>query len=209
MKKHSKKILAGAMLPVIALAAVATVLFVISQPTSTEAAESQTIPSRGGPLSAKQMFEKGYATNLVVAKIEQGEVQVKRGETVNIPVTIQHLSNSQDSSAVVLTNFHNMFRNFAPSANAGLTDEEFSERILNNPMIDGEVRMDDRVKVTPSAVTLEPNSIKTVNMFVTVPKDLPSEMTNKSITIGLGYDVEPRTSQIRTVTPSISIVVVE
>ena len=68
-----KRILLAVVLPAIATAVFASVLL-SSQTLKTEAVQSQTFPSVAGPLSARQMFEKGYATDLVIAKIENNRI---------------------------------------------------------------------------------------------------------------------------------------
>jgi hypothetical protein len=153
-------------------------------------------------------FEKGYATDLIVGKIETDNISVKRGQTLEIPVTFEHLSNTSTSKDVTLTNFHNAFRNFAPSANEGLDDAEFMKLIRENESVRGEIKMEE-VTVSPSTVTISPKATTTVIMTVTVPQDLPVEMTGKSITIGLGFDISPESTEIRGVGPSVTLVVTE
>lgn len=173
----------------------------------TEAVGVQTIPSPDGPMTAKQMFNNGYATGLIVEKVEQNTISLKRGDTVSIPVTIEYLSNT-GGKEVTLTNFHNMFRNFAPSARNGLTDDQFENLVQNNRTIKGELPVDSYVKVTPGVVNLSPNSTATVTLTVSIPNDIPNEMLGKSITLGFGYDMAPLTPEIRGQTASITILVV-
>lgn len=200
------KILVAVVLPAIAVAAFSSVLL-SSQVTKTEATQSQPPPVTG-PMTAKQMFQQGLATDLIDGKPAINTVNLKRGETIVVPITMKHLSHTNDQ-AITLSNFHNTLRNFAPSALAGMTDQEFDEMIAASLVVKGELPVNDYVSFSEPSLTIPPSASAPLLMTISIPSDFPDEMLDKVMTVNVTYEINPASPQVRGIAPSVDIVVTQ
>lgn len=178
-----------------------------SQATKTEAMQANP-PQMTGAMTAKQMFQKGLATDLIEGKPASDTIHVKRGETVTVPITMNHLSNTNQTT-ITLSNFHNALRNFAPSTMTNLTDQELDEMIAKNVVIKGEIPVNDYVSFPSQPLQIPPNASAPLLMKISIPSNYPDEMLGKAITINAMYDIAPESVQIRGIAPSVDIVVIQ
>ncbi len=195
MVEFNKKHILVAILPAIAISAIAIVLLT-SESAKTEAVQPQSIPSQIGGALAKTRFANGELTDYIVETISPNNISLHRGESTTVYINLEHKTNG-NGHAVTLTNFHNTVRNFGPSARANISDEQFEDAVGNSPnaLIRGEVPTQGILTITPDSVRIEPDSNATLTMHVSLPKNIPDEMVGKSIYLTANYDINPLDSQ--------------
>jgi hypothetical protein len=205
--RNGRQILLVVVLPAIAIATFSLVLL-SSQVLKTEAVQSQHTQIAGA-MTAKEMFQKGLATDLIDGKPASNMIRMMRGQTISVPITMNHLSHTNQTT-ITLSNFHNTLRNFAPSAQGNLTDREFDQVIAKNSVVKGEIPVNDYVSFPSLPLSLPPNASAPLLLTISIPSNYPDEMLGKVVTVNAAYNIEPTTSvQIRAIAPSVDIVVTQ
>lgn len=195
MTTSTRKKLLVAMLPAVVVMAIGMVLL-SGDSAKSEALQPQAVQSHIGAALAKTRFANGELTDYIVETIAPNNIQLHRGESTTVNITLEHKTNGS-GHAVTLTNFHNTVRNFGPSAKAGISEEQFEDSVANSPnaLIKGEVPSQGTLTITPASVRMEPDSTATLTMQISLPKDIPDEMVGKSIYLTASYDISPFDAQ--------------
>jgi hypothetical protein len=207
--RKKTKVLLAVVLPFVAVVVIASALF--ANPVErTEAAQPQAAASAaGGAMTSKAMFQKGLITDLIDGKPSTDTITVKRGQTITVPITMDHLSNTSEEKTVTLSDFHNPLRNFAPSAMQNLSDEEFEELIAHDSFVSGELPVNEYVSFSSPSLAIPSHASAPLIATVSIPEDFPDEMLGKRMTIAVAYELSPESPLVRGIAPSFDIVVVE
>ncbi|GEM_PF-4145676 len=184
-----KIVLISTSILLVVLAAMAALTISNNQQTAAAVQVNQAIETD----TVKQKFNEGFISHFVSSYANIQTVEMKRGETLVVPITIQHLSKNLNES-VTVGNFHNEVRNFMPSAYKGMTSQQFLDYIENannaGSILPGEINVNNFITFSQPSVTLIPNSTGTVLLTISLPANLPDETVGRSLEIGLGYDIQ-------------------
>jgi hypothetical protein len=174
-------------------AGVSLVAFLVAAAAnSLKAEDPRTIPSTINTALAKDRFANGEISDYIVQTFEPNNIVLKRGESTTVMMKLEHKTNGNGQD-VVLTNFHNDVRNFGPSAREGISDEEFEDLITDSPatLVRGEVSMQGMAYVSSPELKLAPDSVKTIEMTISLPSYIADEMVGKSIYVNANFDIIP------------------
>ncbi len=150
-------------LPVIAVVAV-LVIKAGSGPSNIAVQELSADES----LTTLEMFERRILTHVIETKFEGGVVEIRRGQTVEIPFTIIHHSHVW-WEPVTVKGFYNRFANYSPSG---------QEIVISS------------VSYSPASAFLWGNSSEAATMRVLIPQAMPDEMLNRTVIIMASFTYE-------------------
>ncbi len=158
----SRKLLIA--LPVIAVVVVLVILKAGSAPSNI----AEQKPLANESLTTLEMFERGILTHVIETRFEGSVVEIRRGETAEIPFTIIHHSHVW-WEPVTVKDFYNRFANYSPSG---------QEIVITS------------VSYSPTSVFLWGNESETATMRVSIPEAMPDEMLNRTVIIMASFTFE-------------------
>ncbi|MFY3740780.1 MAG: hypothetical protein HMLIMOIP_001224 [Candidatus Nitrosomirales archaeon] len=189
MTKIMNKKVFAAMLPATVIGIIAIALLTSNLNDTQAQSVNQQPQVSAGAKTPKQLFEEGSAAHYIKSSITPSTISIKRGATITVDITIENSSHVKDES-VTLSNFHNAVRNFAPSAHAGLTDEQFDDLVAQGVPIHGEISVNDFITISPTTLTVAANSKASISMKISIPNNIPDEMLYKTIQITPAFDAD-------------------
>jgi hypothetical protein len=150
--------------PVIAIVAVLVIMKAGSGPSNIAVQELPADES----LTTLEMFERRMLTHVIETRFEGGVVEIRRGETAEIPFTIIHHSHVW-WEPVTVKGFYNRFANYSPSG---------QEIVITS------------VSYSPTSVFLWGNASETATMKVLIPEAMPDEMLGRTAIIMASFTFE-------------------
>lgn len=149
----------------------------------------------------KAVIEVSVGEEVVDAYGEQAlnamqKVEASRGSAIIVPLTLTYVPGA-DSLPVITMVGVGINNGFIPSyAASSLTAEERLDAVKSGKPIPGALDLNSMVGFSPKVVTLKPNESATMNMTITIPKDLPDQIVGSeipfSVLIGEGQSYDYR-----------------
>jgi hypothetical protein len=125
----------------------------------------------GVTTSPEKAFEVGCIRHLVQITTDQSVIEVKRGMSVTIPITISHQAN-RPFQPITLSNFHDPLIHYPPKCRMDYCI----------------IPVNDFISVSPSSITVSPNSSEEVMLTVSIPRNIDERLLDK--TLGISITVE-------------------
>lgn len=119
------------------------------------------------PLPVKEMFARGIYQHLVETRFDMKTVDVRRGQSITVPFTIDHHSHVW-WEPVTLKNFQNRLANYFPAYE--------------------EISVDSYLSYSPSSLVLQSNTSAQGFVKISLPANLPDGMLNQTAKITASFN---------------------
>jgi hypothetical protein len=151
----------------IALAGAGIAALILGSPNQLQ--QSATRDEEPEVLSIREMFARGIYQHLVETRFDVEAIDVRRGESITVPFTVEHLSHVWWEPATA-KNFRNKFANYSPSGE--------------------EVPADKYLRYSPPSILIPSNSSARGSVMIAIPSDISDEMIGETIKITASFDLE-------------------
>jgi hypothetical protein len=185
----------------IAIASVAAILILAmsaqSRPSASQpvpATEGQSINSLAGP---DAYLLSGTGRSAIVVNATPKYVNLTRGESTTVTLNVSHRvgNNGFPVLQIIPSGVSGDFG--LPSSNATMTSEERTELIKQGKPVPGLIPLSSFVKYSTPEFELKAGETKSIQMTITLPKDLPDEAVGK----GIQFDPKLIISEMQNVSP--------
>lgn len=117
-------------------------------------------------------------------------VEASRGSTIEVPVTVTHLSGSNSIGSLTIAGV-GVSNGYVPAAVAReKSPEQTTQELVSNGKIAGELDLDATLQFVPQKVTLKPNETGAISLAITIPKDWPDYIVGETIWYSVEFAVD-------------------
>lgn len=141
----------------------------------------------GHVTSPDEALNAGLIRSAIWIEPEQFRINATRGSTVSVVLKITHKPGPDPLPSVTVNAIGATGITYPPSLAKSVSNDQAKEALVSGKLIPGSIRMNDLVRFDPTSITLAPGETKTIQLFITLPQNLPDEWVNKSIPISPIY----------------------
>jgi hypothetical protein len=139
------------------------------------------------------------------------EVNAKRGEVVDIPVSFEHHAGLNPYSKLTVKHLETSALIYPPSVAKATTPEERTTMLANGEIPEGAIIVSSLFTLEPGTVDLNAGETKSGVMRITLPKDFPDEMVGNFFYISPEFELlgqgDPAAGDVELYTFGVKVVV--
>lgn len=146
-------------------------------------------PSVDASISMSKTPEERIARGLrsaIIVETKDNEIRASRGSVLNITLQITHRPGNNPLPLVTAEGQGDGRVLYPPSVGSRTTPQQRMGAMGNIP---GAIRIDTLLSFDPVSIDIKPGETKTVQMYVTIPKNFPDEMVNRSFNVAPGFRI--------------------
>ncbi len=140
----------------------------------------------GGPDS----FIRDGGKSAILVKTNPETIKLTRGESTTVMLNISHVGGTEALNEVNLTPTVFQGAVLLPSAVDKTTVEERAELLSQGKPIPGSIELSSLVNFSEARIKVLAGETKTMQMTISLPKDLPDEIIGKSIHFSPSLEIE-------------------
>lgn len=199
---QNKKLLFATTLSAVILAA--TIMLLVTNTTQEAVAQVKqpgAIQGIGFVVQTPTDYVANGGKSAVQVEIPVQHIDVKRGTTTTVDVTLEHIASNNPYPFVnvdIITPYHEIY--YPPSLTASTTEEQRLNATETGKLIPGSVDLSTLVSYSETGpITIDAGGKYVVKMYVTVPNDIPSDMIGNGGHIQIPLEVTDSNGNSNTV----------